>query len=138
MATFWAMREGMTLRPWGAESASIVGKVAFGKPVEVQIKQPRNAKFSALFWVLCTRIGDAVGCDSEDIAFILKKRTGHYKEVKTKHGVEEIPLSISFARMDELAFREFFSRCIHVIETEFGIVRPDVLAAVSDILESAA
>ena len=135
MAIFWAMREGMTLRPFGAESAHALGKVQFGKALQVEVKQPRNSKHHRLFWTLCARIGDAVGCEHEDIAFLLKLRTGHVRRVHTKKGIIEIPLSISFSAMDQLMFKGFFDKCVHVIYAEFGIAVPDVLEAVKDLLE---
>lgn len=138
MADYWAIREGMALRPFGAESATVFGKIPFGKVVHVEVKQPRNGGHHRLYWVLCKRIADAVGCEDEDIHHILKVRTGHVKQVKTKRGIEEIPLSISWAKMDQVAFEKFWDKCLHVIEAEFGIVRPDVLAAVDDILHPVA
>ncbi len=138
MSLFWAVREGMMMRPYGAESATAFGKVPFGKPFQVEVKQPRNSKHHRLFWTLCARIGDAVGCEHEDIAFLLKLRTGHVRRVHTKKGIIEVPLSISFAAMDQTAFKDFFDKCVHVIYAEFGIAVPDVLAAVKDLLEERA
>lgn len=138
MSDFWAIREGMALRPFGSESASALGKLAFGKVVHVSVKQPRNGAHHRLFWTLCARIGDAVGCEHEDVAFLLKLRTGHVRRIKTKTGVEEIPLSISFAKMDQTAFSAFFDKCVNVIYTEFGIARADILEAVKDLLEDGA
>lgn len=129
----------MALKPWGAESAAIVGKVAFGKPVEVTVRSPRNSKHSALFWVLCHRIGDAIGVDAENVSDLLKIETGHCDIIRSKkHGELRLPRSISFAKMDQETFGKFFAKCLAVIEAEWGIARPDVRAAVSDILEDAA
>jgi hypothetical protein len=138
MAMMWGIREGMTVRPFGAESATAFGKIPFNKPFQVEIKQPRNSKHHRLFFALCARIGDAVGCEHEDIVFLLKLRTGHVRRIHTKKGVIEAPLSISFAQMDQTMFREFFDKCVHVIYTEFGIAVPDVLEAVKDLLEEKA
>ncbi len=135
---FWGTREGMTIRPYGAESASAFGKMPFGKALQVEVKQPRNSKHHRLFFALCARIGDAVGCEHEDIAYLLKLRTGHVRHITTKKGRVEVPLSISFAAMDQTAFREFFDKCVHVIYAEFGIAVPDVLEAVKDLLEEKA
>ena len=138
MADYWAIREGMALRPFGAESATVFGKLPFGKVVHVEVRQPRNGPHHRLYWVLCKRIADAVGCEDEDISYILKKRTGHVKQIKTRSGAEERVLSIAWAKMDQIAFDKFWDKCLHVIETEFGIVRPDVLAVVDDILHPVA
>lgn len=135
MSDFWAIREGMVLRPYGSESAALLGKIPFGTPIYVSAKQPRNGRHHRLFWTLCARIGDAVGCEHEDVAFLLKLRTGHVRRIHTKKGIEEIPLSISFAKMDQTAFKAFFDKCVIVINTEFGIAVPDVLEAVKDLLD---
>lgn len=134
MATFWAIREGMALRPFGAESAAVFGKMPFDKTFHVEVKQPRNGKHHRLYWTLCTRIGDAVGLDAEDVSDVLKKHTGHIREVKTKRGIEQFPKSISFAAMDQTAFSTFFDKCILVITTEWGIARADILECIQDLL----
>lgn len=134
MADLWAIREGMALRPFGAESGAVFSKIPFGKPFYVEVRQPRNGAHHRLFWTLCTRIADAVGCESEDISHIIKVRTGHVRIVKTAKGIQEIPRSISFASMDQIAFKAFFDKAVYVIENEFGIAKPDILAAVADLL----
>ncbi len=135
MATYWATREGMTLRPYGAESASVFSKLAFGKVVQVEVKQPRNAKHLRLYWTLCHRIGDAIGVEAEDLSDVLKLRTGHVRVIKTKHGTETLPASISFAKMSQEEFSKFYERCITLITTEWGIARADILECVKDLLE---
>jgi len=135
MSDFWATREGMMLRPYGAESASAFGKLGFGKVLHVEVKQPRNGAHHRLYWTLCARIADAVGADSEDISDILKLRTGHVKEIRTKRGLEIVPKSISFAAMDQTAFRAFFEKCVMVIMQEWGIARADTVECVRDLLE---
>ena len=42
---------------------------------------------------------------------MLKIRTGHIRVIKTKDGVLELPASISFAKMKEPEFKQFFERC---------------------------
>ncbi len=132
---YWAIREGMTLRPFGRESGEQFDKLPRGKPVFVEVRQPRNAKHHRLFWTLCHRIGAAVGTDADAIAFVLKLRTGHVQEVKTKRGAVSMPLSISFAKMDQTDFSKFFDKCLDVITGEWGIARPDVLAEIADLLD---
>lgn len=135
MSDFFALREGMTLRPFGAESASVFGKLPLGKMVHVEVKQPRNGAHLRLYWTLCHRIGDALGMEAEDISDVLKIRTGHSREVKTRRGVEVFPKSISFAAMDQEKFKVFFDRCVLVITTEWGIARSDILECVKDLLD---
>jgi hypothetical protein len=129
------VRKGNSLVPWGAESDGVLSKMAFGKPLHVDVKQPRNSKHSALYWVLCHRIADAIGSESEAVSDLLKIETGHFTIIKSKkHGELKLPRSISFAKFGQEQFGEFFERCLTVISAEWGIARPDVLAAVSDII----
>jgi len=125
----------MTLRPYGAESASVFSKLAFGKVVQVEVKQPRNGKHLRLYWTLCHRIGDAIGVEAEDLSDVLKLRTGHVRIIKTARGTETLPASISFARMTQEDFSKFFDRCVTLITTEWGIARTDILEAVRDLIE---
>ena len=138
MSDFFAMREGMTLRPYGAESAAVLGKLPLTKMLKVEVLQPRNGKHLRLYWTLTHRIGDALGMDAEDISDVLKLRTGHFREIKTKTGTERIPKSISFAAMDQEKFKTFFDKCVTIITTEWGIARTDILECVRDLLEEKA
>lgn len=130
----WLIREGNALRPFGRESSEQLSKLPHNKPVYAEIRQPRNGKHHRLFWTLTHRIGEAVGVDGDAVAHVLKIRTGHVREIRTKRGVELMPLSISFAKLDQIAFDKFFNQCLDVITSEWGIARPDILEAVKDLI----
>jgi len=135
MSEFWVRREGSTLHPIDTESCDALEKLPREKLLHVEVKLPRNAAHSRLYWALCQRIGNALGIDSENISDILKISTGHCKFVRSKrYGVVRIPKSISFAAMDQTAFSEFFERCVLCISEEWGMARKDILAAVEDLL----
>lgn len=135
MSTFWAIRSGDTLKPDGVESAVAFSKLPFGKPVKVEAKQPRNGRFHRLYWVMCQRIADAIGAEAENVSDTLKIATGHCRIVNTKKfGVIRLPDSISFAAMDETAFREFFERCVQTIYNEWGIEKKDLIDVLNDVL----
>lgn len=138
MASFWAMRNGNSLRAFGAESDSVLGKLPFNKVVYVEVKQPRNGKHHRLYWTLCQRIADAIGSEAETVSDVLKIRTGHCNNVQTKRGVLQLPKSISFAAMDQTKFSEFFEQCLTVIYGEWGIARPDILEVMKDLLHQEA
>lgn len=136
MTDCWAEKRDGALHPWGDDSWATFARLKSGVPIHVEIRQPRNAKHSALYWVLCHKIADAIGSTSENVSDVLKIGTGHCDIVRSKkHGELRLPRSISFARMDQAAFAEFFDRCVEVIQTEWGIARPDILSAVGDLLE---
>lgn len=131
---FWAHRRGDTLTASDGESSAVFSKLPIGPLFHVEVKQPRNGGFHRLYWMLCQRIGNAVGAEAETVSDLLKVRTGHVNVVMTKHGVQKFPASISFAKMDETNFRKFFDKCVVVICEDFGMARPDVLLAVEDLI----
>lgn len=135
MSVFFAMRKGDALHPADVESAGLLSKVTPGKIVRIEVRAPRSGAFHRKYWLLCARIGDAVGVDSENISDLLKIETGHCTIVKSKtYGELRLPRSISYAAMDNAAFSIFFERCVQVICETWGIAKPDVLAAVEDLL----
>lgn len=122
MSEFWVERVGAGLFPDGDESFEEMSKLPVGKPLYVEVKQPRNAAFHRLYWALCARIANAKGVTAENISDVLKVATGHVTTVSTKsYGRIHIPKSISFAAMDDTAFREFFERCVMVVYDEWQI-----------------
>lgn len=136
MEILFVRRVGLNLVPDGADCASVVAKLPFGRPIRVDLKQPRNPLRHRLYWALCHRIGDAVGVDSENISDLLKIETGHCVIVKSKkYGELRLPRSISFAKVSETEFKTFLDRCIQVIHENWGISRPDILEAIKDLLD---
>lgn len=135
MSEFFAIRKDGGLFPYTIESAAVMAKIPHGRAIKITTKAPRNGKMNALYWTMCARIGDAVGAEAETVSDHLKVKTGHKRIIKTKAGIVEYPDSISYAKMDNISFAAFLEKCIQVIYSDFGIARPDVLDAVSDLLE---
>lgn len=134
MTTFWAQRFGEILRPVGPESVAQLVKLPLAKDIKIAVFQPRYAKRHRLFWLICERIGGAIGADSGVVADLLKIETGHCTVVKSaRYGIVRIPKSIAFHAMDETQFREFFERCVVAICENWGSSRPEVLAAMADL-----
>ncbi len=132
MTTLFLKRVGFYLVPDGDESVSALSSLPFGKSFKAEVKQPRNPAFHRLFFSICRRIGDGVGCNEEQIATVFKLATGHYEVIKSKrHGELKIPRSISFAQMDNTAFREFFDKCVVVAFEEWHIERE----ALADLID---
>lgn len=106
----------------GDESVSEMLSLPFGKLFKAEIRQSRNIAFHRLYFALCKRIADGVGRDAEEISTVFKFATGHTDQIHSKtYGYIKIPKSISFAKLDETGFREFFNQCIRVALTEWGI-----------------
>lgn len=118
----WCERIGGALRPADQESVEEFAKLPVGKPLHVEVKQPRNAAFHRLYWALCARIAESKGVTAENISDVLKIATGHVTILSTKsYGRVHVPKSISFAAMDQTAFRDFFERCVAVVYSEWQI-----------------
>ncbi len=135
------IRTANGLMPHNEAASEALRGVAYGTKIRAQISRPRNLAAHNLFWALCSKIADAVPGDytAENIADVLKIRTGHCTVVQTKHGLVQLPKSISFAAMDNAAFSSFLDRCIKIICEEFlGNLPPSALRAeLSDMLEAA-
>lgn len=135
MAIFYAIRKGNGLVPDGVESSAEFSKIPFGKPVRVEVRQQRNIGHHRLYWVMVQRIASAIGSEPDNVSDMLKVATGHCTVVHSKTmGTVRLPRSISFAKMDQTAFHDFFELCVQIIYTEWGIGREDILSAVSDLL----
>jgi hypothetical protein len=135
MTKLFVRRVGNALQPDGADCAAVFSKLPFGRAIQVDIKQPRNVRFHRLYWALVNRIADAIGSEPETVSDLLKIETGHCTLVRSKkYGDLRLPQSISFAKMDEMAFRKFFDACVLVIHENWGIAVPDILSAVEDLL----
>lgn len=135
MTDFWATRRGDALHVTDPEAAAVFARLPFGKPLHVEVRQPRNGAHHRLYWTLVHRIAESVGAEPANVSDILKIETGHCVTVKSaKHGEVKLPRSISFAKMDQAAFRAFFDRCIVAITEVWGIAQPDLLASVEDLI----
>lgn len=93
--------------------------VAIGAVVAVEVTRPRNLQHHRLYWALCTKIANAIDVTPENVSDVLKLRTGHFETVQTKSGPVHLPRSISFAKMDQAEFREYFERCCRVVSMEW-------------------
>lgn len=135
MSVLWLKRVGNGLFPDAADSDAELAKIPFGKTLQAEVKQPRNVRFHRLYWALVHRIASAVGSEPENISDLLKIETGHCDIVRSKkYGEIRLPKSISFAKMDQAAFSQFFEACLVVVYTNWGIARSDIMAALGDLL----
>lgn len=125
-------RIGNALWPDGDEAICELAKLPMGKPLKAEVKQPRNPRFHRLYWALCARIASGVGRDAEEISTVFKFATGHVDQIHSKtYGYIKVPRSISFAKLDNQGFREFFDRCVETAFTEWGL-EPEAFADLLD------
>lgn len=131
MVELYVQRKDNALYPEGDESINVLARIPFGKTLRCEVRQSRNVRHHRLFFALCKRIADGIGADMDNVRDVLTIAAGHYSLVKTKrYGDLKLPKSISFAKMDQTEFTEFFEKCVKTIYEEWGI-EP---SAVSDLL----
>lgn len=135
MTTFFVMRTAAGLAPMTVDDAAEMAKMSWSKAIRVEAKSPRNVNFHRLFFALAHRIASAVGCETENVVDLLKIESGHFTLVKSKkYGDLRLPKSISFASMTGEEFSTFFDACVAVIQENWSIPRPDILAITQDLL----
>lgn len=132
MTILYLRRVGNALFPDGDESICQLMHVPFGKSLRAEIKQPRNPAFHRLYFALCNRIADGIGSEAESVSTVFKMATDHIDIIRTKsYGDVKIPKSISFAKMDNTSFKEFFEKCLRVAFEQWGLDA----AAFADLLD---
>lgn len=130
MTTIFLQRTGNFLAPDGDESIAALETIPMGKTLKAEVTQPRNIKHHKLFFALCGRIGAGIGKPAAWVADAFKVETGTFT-VYHYGGKDHMVLgSISFASMDQIAFREFFERCVEIAYRVWGIDP----ASVADLL----
>lgn len=95
-------------------SEAALKAVKLGECVEVRIKSPRNLQQHRLFWKLMETVcGNQEHYKTpEEVCTAFKFAVGHYDTLRTKRGDVLVPKSISFAKMTQPAFAEFFDRAV--------------------------
>lgn len=113
------------------EYASDYDKVAKLRPdteYQIEIRKPRNIRFHRKFFSLLSLVMDNqdVFDNTEELRAYLMMKSGYYKRVPTKDGMMYLPQSISFAKMDDIEFGEFYSRVLDVVCQFLDIQSEDV------------
>ena len=86
-----------------------------GEIVEVELTKPRNPQFHKKFFAMLQIVlaNQEHYQSIDDLLAVCKLRTGHTRKIQTAHGIYEVPESISFAAMDDVAFGDFYDRAVH-------------------------
>lgn len=108
------------LVPDDPKAKAAIAKVGHGEHVQADIKRPRNLAHHRLFFALLNLVfeNQEYFRSVDDLLDALKIAIGHTKTVVLKSGEHKVPLSISFASMDQAAFNEFFDRAADFLCTE--------------------
>ena len=114
-------RRGGALIPDDDHSAEIIARLDSNKRFKVELKQDRNARQHRLFFGLLNIVYPSTHYESFDMFLVsVKIATGHVDTVIMKGGkVAFIPKSISFAKMSQTEFKDFFDRATHYLVKNF-------------------
>lgn len=140
MATEAFLRKQMgALRPFDSAGEAVLAEIAHGEMVRVTIRRPRNVNHHRKFWALLAVIfpHQTHYPTEETLLAAIKVALGYGESVKLPDGrTIIIPGSISFAKMDQKAFEQFYDRALTLILTRIlpGVDRKDLEREVADIL----
>lgn len=118
-AFFIKTLHGLGVDPSDERSREVLKGIPLGATVQVEVTRPRNLNHMRLYWALCGAIADGIGADRENISDVIKLRTGHFTVVQTKTERLKFPKSISFGKLTQAEFSEFFNRACMVVCEEF-------------------
>jgi len=108
-------------------------KLKMGEFYEVEIKKKRNVKFHRKLFALfniCFENQEQFET-LEDLRAWITIKAGYYKEIKTPTGVFYMPKSISFSKMDDIEFEEYYNKCIIVVMKFIGVERMELIEEIN-------
>lgn len=109
-----------TLHPWTEVDAEVLGHVKQGEVLKISFTRPINARFRAKFFVMLGIIfkNQEHYKSRKELLNICKIRIGHVDAVETPQGLERWPASISWAKMDDTEFSDFYNRAVDWVLSE--------------------
>lgn len=126
------------LKPVNQIAARALDSFKVGDKVRVRLSKPRIHKHAAKFWLLATKIAEAIGPEvtAEMIVSVIKIRTGHVQTVKTAHGIVQWPASIAFNKMSQDQFSALYERALVIISTDFlpGVKPSDIKSQIESLM----
>lgn len=131
------------LHPTDEASKTAIRQIPERTIVKIQVSVPRNIRHHRMFFALINLVFDAqreprLFPTHEALLDALKIAIGHVREVRGIRGeIYIVPDSISFGRMDNIAFREFFDAAVRVIIEKIlpGVDKRDLEQRIYDILK---
>lgn len=131
MEVWLQKRVNGTLAPMDDMARETVRRLKIGAPILCDVRQPRNGAMHRKFWALITTVWQAAGnWDSpEDLLIELKVRLGIVRDVviRSTGEIVKIPGSISYAKMDQQQFGQFYERALIELCEMAGGIESDAL-----------
>lgn len=107
-------RVGHGLFPADDASVEEFEKIPRDRMLRAEVTEPRNIAHHRLFFALCARIGAGIGEDTKWVERAFKIEAGLVDFYEYGGKTYRDLQSISFAKMDQIAFREFFEKCVQI------------------------
>lgn len=118
------------LYPVDDAAKEVIQKLGHGEIMAVEIKRPRHLAHHRRFFAMLQIVFQNQGFykSLDDLLDVCKLSIGHYRTVRTREGDVKIPMSISFAALDQDSFEDFYSRaCDWVVQDVIpGLARHDL------------
>jgi hypothetical protein len=131
MSELFLQRTVGGLKPCDDAGIDALRKIKVGEVVQCEITRPRNLAHHRKFWALLNVFWQATGDWSSPYGVLieLKVRLGHVQDVLIKETGElvRVPKSISFAKMDQVEFDEFYEAAIRELCKMGGGIEEDAL-----------
>lgn len=107
------------LSPADERARKVLLKIAEGRIVKVEYRQPRNLAWHNRYWALCQMVADnseQYG-SADEVSDHLKILAGHCTVVaRVDTGeLDRLPKSISFSAMDQGQFEDFWRRAVKAV-----------------------
>lgn len=137
--TVFMRRQLGSLRPVDPASAEALERIPAGQDVRVEITRPRNIQHHRKFFALLNAIfpHQSVYPTHKSFRAAMTVALGFGETYKLGDGrTIIIPGSISFDKMDQAEFEQFYDRAVELIVTRIlpGVGRADLNREVSDIM----
>jgi hypothetical protein len=131
MTTLILRKDLGCLRPTDEAGEEALRKVKLGALVKVEFTgKPRNVMHHRKFFAMLNLIyqNQKHYRSVDHILAAMKFALGYTEKVRTKRGEIEVPLSISFAAMDQDEFDAFYNRAVDFVLAEVvpGLDRADL------------
>ena len=109
-----ATRQGDHFVPLSEQDYEKLARIKEGQIIEVDYKKPRNPLFHNKFMSMVRVVYDNQEQYEtiEEIMDVIKVGVGHCNTMEWHSGEIKIPKSISFGKMDEVEFADFYDRAV--------------------------
>jgi hypothetical protein len=128
------------LKPADSLAEETYASLPLGTEVFAEVSRPRSLGHHKKLFALCKIIRDNQDFykTTEQVLDALKVAVGHCYPVKLQTGVMMVKTkSISFAKMDQLAFQKFWDAVVEVVVTKFlpGVDKHELEAEIMSMVE---